>query len=766
MAKMGKKDRLLKSAKKTKFKGSKVFKFMDTLNLYTRLGVDRFTNGSTDIPDRDIADGQFYYATNRIFTRKSVKKMYFLTVLPDILPRGFITDLREDIMVDLQNYNEKNRFSDKIHVNLIVSGDYYKFNKAERKVQGKWKHFTREFEKVSQKAGEKTLQDELKSDVYSEQIRRKVNSFLYIKEATEEEKASLYKSNIIIELVATNNESLSVAEECLQRFIFKHEIKTKDVFIQTNAYNKAFTPVSVKRNNLLKQMHSGDVLADDTLTSLSLSTHGVVGDKTGIYHGIDVFSRKVVALDFSKGSDSNNILLTASTGEGKSNYAKMLYTFISSMKRTYSTIIFDYEGTDYIALGKVTGAKSVSFSSSSGSYVNTIVIGDLTGDKEIDNGLLDEARDSTKRVFDLLVSEDYKTGMDTIETAIFSEALKNIYETHEVFDGEPETYKNSKDLTLFMVFSQILKMRDENKYRDEFGYDEMNKLTIALKPYFEAGQIHSNWFGHPVSVQELIDSDNIIFNFGMAGKDDASKTKDKKVILKQIFAGYLTMLLSGRNKVKGKRTVVFIEEMQRYLQQVHSGQIVNSIATGGRKLGIIAYYITNDVSKLIDMEKSYSGDGGTDTLSVSALLDNLNVQIIGATGSVTMEKLINRFGLENSASYLEKLVDIRENNKKKAELKYCFHISYKGQSTLVRMLSHPDLDELPLYSTLSDANQMLIDNEDTTIFKVGNMVDKLDEVIKKDIAENNSTASWYERLENDKNGKLGNIWTKTGKGLE
>lgn len=761
-----KKDRLLKSKKPEFTRKIKLFAFVETVNLYLRLLVDKYTKGVTDVPDRPIEDGKFYYSTNRIFTKDMVKKMYFIHDLPDILPRGFISDLRVDIQKQIRNYNQMNNLDEKLHVNFNIYAEHYNFDKSDRRVQGKWRHFTREFEKVQAKAGEKTLQDELKSDKYAEQIRRKVNSFLYIKEATEEQDASLYKTSLALELCGSSNEALAVAEDCIERFTFKHRIKIKDVFIQTNNYQKAFTPCSVENTVLLKQMVSSDVLADDTLSSFTLTTHGKVGDELGIYHGVDVFSRNVVSLDFSKGSDSHNILLTASSGEGKSNYAKMLYTFITAMSETYSTIIFDYEGVDYLALGKVTDAKFVSFSGNSGSYVNTMAIGDLTGDEQIDEGLIDESREATKRVFDLLVDENH--GMNNTQIAVFSEALKNLYERNGVFDKDRSTWHKSKNLTYYMLYSTISKMKDETKYIQEFSADTLYDLTISLKPYFEDGQFRTKWFSNPITVQELVSSQNIIFNFGMYGKDDAT-SDEKSIALKQIFASYLTMLLAGRNKAKGLRTVVFIEEMQRYLKQVYSGQIINSIATGGRKLGIIAYYITNAPNELMDMEDSNSNFETEKIKNVSSLLGNLNYQIIGAIDRNTMIKLINRFNLQDSANYLLKLAEIKENKQKIADLKYCFHLSYKGQSTLVRMLIHPDLEKLPLYSTLGDSKITSDDikKEKAISFNIGDkeLNDILDESIRKEKELSANKVSWYERLSRS-DSRMRDLWERNQEKLD
>src|SRR5699024_6721928 len=149
-------------------------------------------------------------------------------------------------------------------------------------------------------------------------------------------------------------------------------------------------------NSLIQQMNPRKVFADETLSSLTVPTHGVIGDERGTYHGVDVLSRRVVTFDMADGPDANTILLTAMSGEGKSNFAKMLYTFYP-MDDNFGTVVFDYEGTEYTPLAKVIKSEIISMTASSGRYVNTIVIGRPVGVPEIDKELKTMAQTTTVR---------------------------------------------------------------------------------------------------------------------------------------------------------------------------------------------------------------------------------------------------------------------------------------------------------------------------------------------------------------------------------
>lgn len=696
-----KKDRI-HSTEKVGIEGLGFFK---SLNLYMRLITEKITGGRTDIPEESLEDGKFYYATNRIYTQKGVKKIYFIDDLPQEIHRGFVSDLRNDVKKAIRGYNATHGLNENVYIGLVIDGEHYDLDLSSKRTQGRWQYFTSEYEKVQRKMGNRTLQDELKSDKYSDDVRHKVNSFLYIKEAKEVHDSSFFKTKVILEFVATSDDMLDEAERVLNGFIFKNRIKAKEIFIQTNEYQKSYTPVGLETNNLIRKMNVGDIWTDDIISSFSVSTHGLVGDRLGVYHGVDVQSRNILNIDMSRGSDAQNILLTAGTGEGKSNYAKMLYTFFKAEPKTYSTIVFDYKGNEYTQLGKLSGTSIVSMAGGEGRYVNTMVIGRLTGNKEVDKNLKIEAMESTERVFNLLVDERY--GMNRQELSLFSDCLNAVYLDYGVTE-DPSTWERSEQCTFFNIYVKLLEMKKDNDVLHEYGEEVVQDFILTLKPYFEKGGIRTHWFKEPISIQEIMDSKHLIFNFAMEGKDE-SMIDEKQLALRQMFASYLTQLISGKNKANGKRTVIFLEELQRYLKQRFSGEIVAGMASGGRSLGMIVYYITNSPTELMLLVE---GQDDKIKTNASVIMSNITMTIIGALWRSDMDNLIGYFELHNSTGVLHQLSSIKENNKKMDDLKYCFHVKYKGQSTIVRMLSHPDLEELPLYTTLKDAKSTTEEEKD------------------------------------------------------
>lgn len=735
--------------------------FFDALNLYTRIIADWVTKGRADNPSdklgegRVLGDNQFYYSVNRIFTKERIKKPYFIE-LPMYMDRGFVTDLREDISRRVNSFNQANRLEEHVTVTSIIDANNFKVDLSQGRMQGRFRVWARNYEKLSREAENKRIEDELKSDKHTLETKHKVGSYLYMKEAVEEEKASFFKTTLIIELEATSDEILEEADKVLKAFVFQNKMQYKEVFIQTNEYMRSYTPVTNRKNSLIQDMNEGTVFADDTLGSLSVTTHGVIGDETGVYHGVDVLSRRVVTFDMYRGSDAKNILLTARTGEGKSGYAKMLYTFYS-MENKYSTVVFDYEGSEYRPLGNIINTTNISLSSTSGKFVNTMVIGDLTGDPDIDSKLKIDAQDATIRIFNLLVDEF--EGMQPEEEAILSKAMQEVYLDFNVTEN-PNSWKNSKGITFFHIY---LKIKDylygdkQQHQREFFGEDKIKQFIIILSPYFEEGGTHKHWFQESISIQEILDSQHIIFSFDMGGQEE-SMVNGKLLALKQLFASHITTLKANYNHKHNKKTVVFIEEMQRYLKQRYSGEIIAKFTSGGRKNGLITYLITNSPTELLNMTDN-ANDNVRD--NASTIMGNITMYLIGALLKQDMEGLIRAFNLDNSRGVLEQLTEIAQGSVNNSGLKYCFYVQYKGQSGIVRMLSHPDLEDLPLYKTI-DMKEEDTDNiskhDDHGLRTVKHMnkedlergIDRADEMDKKKKSEEASFTEYMDTNRQDR----------------
>lgn len=673
-----------------------------TVNLYSRLLTAWFTKGIMDKPERNSLGGdEFFYANNRIYTSKGVKKPYFIHELPSEINKGIITDLRMTITRRIEkNVNIVSGKSEECTVNFITVGDNYKMDMADARTRGRIAHWSRQEERVLRGMDRTlTLEEELSSDKHSESTVRMVKSLRVMKEL-EESKAGFFKTKFIVELNATSDEALEEAEKAITEWSFSQGgIRMKPLFFQANEYFMSYSPLGNDKNprkSLLRKMHRGDVLPDRIINNMSVLSHGgTLGDKLGVPHGVNVMTRNVFSIDVGSGNDAKNFLLSAQTGQGKSVFMKTTLGYYDLMG--YSTVVLDYEGDEYTHLAHLIGANIISISGGSSKYVNTLAIGGITGNDEMDRELMNDAKNMTENVFDIIMKdEDRPFGMNNHQRAIFDYLIDKSYQRVGVDRNKPSTWENSKKCTYYTMYEVLLELARETRNSDVTRFDKasINSMVVTLERYFEKTGGKSDYFKNPISVEEVLTNRHIVFSFGMKGQDESQSDK-KSLELRQLFVSYLTMLKANYNRSKNKKTIVVMEELQRYLEQDQSVKIVANFATGGRKRGMVCYFITNNPASLIE---GRANDNSTTKDGIKALVDNITMFIIGGQEKQPMEALIRAGGLHDAYGDLMHLVDAS-----RAEgshpFKNCFFIKYKEQSVIVKAICHPELVKLPIFST-------------------------------------------------------------------
>ena len=707
-------------------------KSVGTLDYYT--GLLRNFLDHDDVPDKELGNGEFYYTAESVYTKNGVKKPFIITDYPMEMDRGFVSDIRYRVEEYVEQYRTKTGIDGTVSVNLTVDMIPYDIRLDSRKTTNRWNGLVRMYKRVSADMEEKDLEDELKTDKYSDNVRRKVRSFMHIRDARDKLKAGFYKTAVVLELEVKNpdlveaNEILKEAERGLDSYSAEVDLRYKRMFLNVHQYYKNYTPTSMfNERELLRRKYTGNVFSDDTLSSFFMPSHGKVGDATGLYFGIDVKSTEVVTYDLTKGSDANNLLLMAQTGQGKSAYAKMVLSYIGLDKR-YQTVIFDYEGTEYAPLGMILDATEVGMAGTAGSYVNTMVIQEKTGDPDIDEGRWRTSMEMTTNIYNLIFDEDY--GMSKIELDIFSFMLGKLYANAGVSDVNPdEWYNRSKNLTFYTLYAMLDEMINSHdpELFGEFDGADIRDFRSSLRPYFGKGQVYNSWFQNPISIEDFLHSKDVVFNFGMSSESESS-VDSKKLALRQMYASYLTILKSSVNKSMGIRTFIVVDEMQRYLKLNYSGGIIAQFVSGGRKLGMITLLITNSPQELIS-----AGDTNNPNVqdNISTVMSGITGQIIGAMRKNDMDEVIDTFGLHNAVGYLYELADIAENRKKKAEMKYCFYLNMRGEQTVVKGVVHPAFIESPIYSTKPvENNSGLRSAESTTQGELETSISKVHDADK------------------------------------
>ena len=673
--------------------------FLSTASFYSRLIVSQITKGFKDrpSPDKPLGEGQFYYSVNRIYTARKVKKMFFINEFPQYVDAGFLHDIKSAISTKVTDVNKTYGTSRKCEVVDITKVEPYEMNFSTFKNRSRMRMWKRRYDKaISDYGGNSELEDMVANQ--DDIIRRDRNtymieSWLFIRNAQTELKSSFCKSNFILELVADSDDILTECEAVLVDYCASHEIKLSTVFLQTNEYNKNYTAAgNANPKSLIQKMNPPTIMTDNLLNEFDVPSHGKVFSDTGTYFGTDIYSGLPVHLDLESGSDAMNFLISAKTGRGKSNLFKGLYGMFNLMD--YNTIALDFEGDEYTDIGKLFDATFIKVSGEDSRYYNTLAIGDLTGISKIDKNLKREAITVTQQVFSILLD-----GMDEYELSLYNDAINRLYQKAGVTE-EPATWYLSKQCNYFLLYAEFCAMAEEDAYERDYK-ENIRRMIIKLRIYFERDGIHRSLFNNPIDLSELLGHRNIVFSFGMKGAD-LSLIDTKEIALKQLFVGYITSLVSNYNKSKNRLTVIMIEELQRYLLQESSASVVANMVSGGRKRGMIMFLITNAPLQLIGLQSDDEKHNLMMTADVAqhlnAINENITAFIIGELQNKTSKQLALHYDeLADSLPHMQ-LINAG------GSMLYSFLVRFKGESTIIKHLFHPALLHTGLYATRKNLN--------------------------------------------------------------
>jgi len=626
-------------------------------------------------PEVVIPEGYFYYSTNKIFTKDKVKKVFFI----DEFPGGVSQDFVKDLKFELKGLCE---------ITVIERAEPYYFDRNSYAVKRRiniWKQRTDAYlEEESNRDSLEELFNGNKGEEYFDRNKRMIKSWQWVND-TEKDRDNFCRFFLTVELVASNILDLQKAEGIFKNYMENNGVKTGTIFIQTNEYYKAFSVAGRNENNMLKKRSKGMILSDRIISRFADTQAGLSGDTNGLYMGTDVITNLPITYDVKSGSDAVVFLLTASTGEGKSGASKTLLTHLEI--ENLCTIIVDYEGDEYTAIGQEHDAQFVSMSDGSSYYFDTTEIGDLTGNELIDEALKSEAISTTKLVFDVLT--DYKNGMNHFEVSLFNDMILRVYASRGVTD-DPETWKNSKGCSYEDLYRELTIMKDEEEY--EHIRDNIEEFIIKLRLYFD-GNIYSGIFKNRISINDLLGHKNIVFSFGMRGKTE-NTIDARSLALRQLFVGYITILICNYNKtVLNKLTYVAWEELQRYLNNEASGKIINDIVSGGRKRGMIVFLITNSPLQILDIAEDDTSELSAHT---KAIKSNIKGYIVGRYPNEITEKIIKCVPQLQVCADEMRLINTDDS------FKHCFLLNYKNEYNIVKFEIPVDLWDSPLYVTRKD----------------------------------------------------------------
>lgn len=628
--------------------------------------------GLADVPTA-LSDCEVQVGYEVLYSRNSERCYYYVKALPQYIQASFYNAVRMQIALC--------RTSHPVFVNFRIQGTphYIDWNSSTMKERRRqWLEHEQTKEITDSRFSDSSSRESSAFDKW------RMQSWEYIQNA-EDRKVQLIDCEITIELATdgtTNSHKLALLDACkeFEQWCAKNDIKIKKVRNSIADFLKytSITSLDTKANSAKKVMNR--VLSSEILADMVSYTPGKIND-TGVLFGIDVMTGMAVYKNLVRsGGDAENFLVLAETGGGKSAYMKAL--IIQMALNGYHQIVLDVDG-EYRETTKVLDGVVINMSKAAGLYFDSTIIGDLTGDPEIDLSLLADSRATTVGIFNILC--DTEEGMTSTEIRLFNEAFNRLYARVGVDPADNRTWQNSRTLSFHKLYQEICSLRNDPAFA---SYErQLSDFIDKLFVYFDPAGIRSYLFQTPISLADILSQRgdqpmfvDIVLNLASSQIGQV----DVEGLIKQSTATYLVTLLTNYFKSRHEFSVHYIEEYQRYAESPGVESLVVYMVTGNRKRNAATFIISNSPQKLLGM-------GGA---AAQAIVDNVTNYIIGKIKRVAIKDVCEAFSLADSEWDLTNFIERSE------VYKYCFLLKINNKdTTVVKQDIPPELLETPLFKT-------------------------------------------------------------------
>lgn len=580
---------------KTNNKQKKKGKLAEKIEMYDMIIANLIAGKSVIPPQKKLGNSQVAIGFSNISSEDQISKYFMIKQLPDYMKSRMVDEIRNRCVLP------------GVKINFYFYGYPHKINWESPEMRNKmtiWKNYSIE------NSGPIDVFDYRTQRTTDLARRRIITSTRYLNEAELDYKRSLVKVAFVIEVSSSRDtESLlnmmdvirNVKEICNKSGIVIRELRVNMI-----DWMQALGPFCMRAPKEVQSKMSYKILTDDILANFNSYKQGRVG-YDGVSLGIDVLSNEVILRKFKADPDApENWLISAGTGGGKSFYVKTLLTYL--LADDFVVTVMDYEGDEYINManyiraGNPEDVKVISMGKGSTTYFDPCEIPRLTGDPEVDEDLKEQAINYIVAIFRIIAS-GLDGNLTQWEERVLSTAISRMYDYAGVTD-DPNTWKNSKGLRLYMVYDELKEIVESKELVDSDSDNVKHRAAVRLldaaSVYFEEGAIKSGTFKNAMSADELYKAKFIVFSFGMKGA--ASNLNDPTILaLKQLSVASVSIQISNYCKyVKHCFNVKVWEEYQRYSGVKGSEALIGNAMTGGRKRGDVNFIITNDLAAILD----------------------------------------------------------------------------------------------------------------------------------------------------------------------
>lgn len=550
----------------------------------------------------------------------------------------------------------------------------------------------------------------------SDSVERRKLSLTYLSDAEVRRQRNLFKYRTMMIVAGSRGEKFDKTIEKISTYCKNIGIKITRVDKRLFDFLRAFSPFSVELSSDVLKECGNNTLPDEQLARFSTYDQGKIGDE-GLNFGTDIYSGfPVYKVVKRRSTDTENILITAETGGGKSYFIKYLLFQLLAHKNIRATIQ-DIEGFEYIPFaGFFANAENVvilNMAEGSGAYYDPFEIV-LTGNKKIDKDMFGLCKSTTMSIFRVLIGVDLYENNDWGKN-IIGNAVTRAYTDLGVIRTKMSTWAKSRGYDLFYVYNKLKVLYQEcldlrknysieelelnQRYKANDSYiDTMDRIIAKLSEYFEPfenGGIHADVFAEKIELRKIVDAKIVLCSFGLAGKSPDS-IDSTQLALAQMSAANISHVRSMFAKSSGRYEVKLWEEFQRWGTIKGSEAIIKTAITGGRKLGDINFIITNNVKDLLDNDRF-------------AIFDNISSFLIGAIdNSDTRERIVTRLSVPLLKPDLDSLVTKKGNTE-----------SFKSNESTVSMYDKAFLVRLDKSIATIAKVQLPSHIADSAIFRTG-----------------------------------------------
>lgn len=456
--------------------------------------------------------------------------------------------------------------------------------------------------------------------ILSARIRDRATRLLYTVKVARK-KTKLYKSHIYFIVRANNGLQLKQAMKILEAQLDSYDIAYKA--IKSNVLDH------LKYTSLLSS-RSGDHVRDipTTITSSTILAEMLpviqgLNDERGNFLGLNLDNFSPYNINFRASRKAKNIYVLGLSGHGKTFI--VITWAIDAYAIGYHICAADMKGNEFVPLANAIGGTVISLRQESKYFLNTLR---MSRSAIHDNG--PDVYFNTNLGFTkltLLYAADVRAEDRSLAETLIDEFLENFYAINGVLKDNPMTWyrtDNMHPLHIYDAFKRFLSKEHIRKY----GIIA-ERMLMRFKSYFHKSGSNSHMFGIEIKTEEAYNTKMLVFDFGLLNSEGVRDTAAYNI--RNLYMMIMNDGYGIHNLRKGLWTFKILEESQiadEYLD-IYAKEF--SLKRAQQQVTVM---LGNSVTAIANHP------------SASAIIENINILVVGVVNKTGRDYIIKEFGLE------------------------------------------------------------------------------------------------------------------------